>query len=82
VRGGTTRVAVVVVLAVVAVLGPIGVSDASAAVPGGAFVGLAPTRLLDTRTNGQGPCLPAAATRRLTVGDRWGLHRCDADPRP
>lgn len=72
-RAGTTRVALVAVLTVVAVLGPIGVSDASAAVPGGAFVGLTPTRLLDTRTNGQGPCLPGAATRRLTVGDRGGV---------
>jgi hypothetical protein len=64
------------VLLSLAMLGAIQIGAAGTAgaeVGAGGFVGMSPTRVLDTREAGQGPCLPAGSPRSLTVAGVNGV---------
>ena len=80
-RGSSLKVAGSRVLAAMAVLagvlvplvGDMGAAGAVAVPGAGGFAPLSPTRLLDTRSAGQGPCVAPASPRLLTVAGVGGV---------
>ncbi len=62
-----------VVLGLIAGTLVLAAQPAGASPSGGMFYPLSPTRVLDTRVAGQGPCISGGETRFVTVGGRGGV---------